>query len=84
MGSDLCIDISNLGGALTLEIADRGPGLERSALHKQNSYGLIGLAERAKSVGGWLDVSSIPGLGTTITLSVPLIDNTDSAQASNT
>ena len=30
------------------------------------------LRERAKSVGGWLDVSSQPGSGTSIILSVPL------------
>lgn len=72
MGSDLHIDISHLGGTLTVEIADAGPGMEKSALKKQNSYGLRGLAERAKSVGGWLDVSSTPSNGTTITLSVPL------------
>lgn len=70
--SNLRIDISNLGGVLTIEIADRGPGMEKAALQKQNSYGLRGLAERAKSVGGWLDVSSTPRNGTTITLSVPL------------
>lgn len=72
IGSDLQIDISNLGGTLTVEVADAGPGIEQSALKKQNSYGLRGLAERAKAVGGWLDVSSTLRRGTTITLSVPL------------
>lgn len=71
-GSDVHIDISHLGNTLTVEIADEGPGLEKSALRKQHSYGLRGLAERAKSVGGWLDISSILGKGTTITLTIPL------------
>lgn len=79
-GSDLRIDISNLGGTLTVEIADRGPGLEKSALHKPNSYGLRGLTERAKSVGGWLDISATPHAGTTITLSVPLAPPANAAQ----
>lgn len=74
IGSDLRIDISNLGSTLTVEVADAGPGMETSAMQKPNSYGLRGLAERAKSVGGWLDVSSTPHRGTTITLSVPLND----------
>lgn len=80
-GSHVQIDISHLGNTLTVEIADHGPGLEKSDLGKQNSYGLRGLAERAKSVGGWLDISSAPGNGTTITLTIPLAANTDSVQA---
>ena len=70
--SSVRIDVSSLGGTLTLEISDNGPGLDKAALQKQNSYGLRGLAERAKSVGGWLDISSIPGEGTSIILTVPL------------
>ena len=30
--------------------------------------------ERAKSAGGWLDISSIPGKGTSIILSIPLAE----------
>ena len=33
--------------------------------------GLVGMAERARLVGGELDVRSAPGGGTTITLRVP-------------
>jgi signal transduction histidine kinase len=62
---------------LTLEIKDNGPGLMPIDLNKPNSFGLKGLHERAKSVGGWLDVSSRPGKGTSIVLSVPL----DTAQS---
>lgn len=80
LGSDMRIEISNLGNTLTIEIADSGPGLEEFALQKQNSYGLRGLAERAKSVGGWMDISSTPHSGTTITLSVPLNRCENSAQ----
>lgn len=82
-GSDVRIDISHLGGTLTVEIADNGPGMAKSALAKQNSYGLRGLAERAKSVGGWLDISSVPGKGTTITLTIPLGENSGSLQATS-
>ncbi len=82
IGSDLHIDISNLGGTLTVEVADAGPGIEQSALKKQNSYGLRGLAERAKAVGGWLDVSSTLRRGTTITLSVPMNGAPSSTEAS--
>ena len=66
------IDISDVQHFLTLEIKDNGPGLTPVDLSKPNSFGLKGLHERAKSVGGWLDVSSLPGKGTSIVLSVPL------------
>jgi signal transduction histidine kinase len=39
---------------------------------KPKAYGLKGLQERAKSVGGWLDISTSAGKGTSIILSVPL------------
>lgn len=66
------VEISDVQQFLTLEIRDNGPGLSPDDLGKPNSFGLKGLHERAKSVGGWLDVSSLLGKGTSIVLSVPL------------
>ena len=57
---------------LTLEITDNGQGINESARNKPQSYGLKGLQERARTAGGWLDISSREGAGTSITLSVPL------------
>lgn len=57
---------------LTLEVSDNGKGASDQDLAKSQSFGLRGLQERAKTVGGWLDVSSRPGCGLSITLSVPL------------
>ena len=66
------IDLSDAEGVLTLEISDNGCGLTREALAKPKAFGLRGLHERAKTVEGWLDVSSRAGGGTAIILSVPL------------
>ncbi len=65
------IDLSDREGVLTLEVSDNGKGLDAQALRKANSFGLLGLRERAAKVGGWLDVSSSPR-GTSVILSVPL------------
>jgi two-component system, NarL family, sensor histidine kinase UhpB len=65
------IELSDLEGVLTLEVNDNGRGLESEALRKSQSFGLLGLRERAAKVGGWLDVSSSPR-GTSVILSVPL------------
>lgn len=75
------IDVSDGEGVLTLEISDNGRGMEANARDKQQSFGLIGLNERAKTVGGWLDVSSQLGRGTSLILSVPLHDTSTEVQA---
>ncbi len=64
-----CADAQNL---LTLEISDNGTGMAEADRHKPRSFGLQGLGERAKTVGGWLDIGRASTGGTCITLSVPL------------
>ena len=66
------IDLSGARDVLTLEISDDGKGLDPAVLDKPKTFGLKGLSERARTVGGWLDISSRPGAGTSIILSVPL------------
>jgi signal transduction histidine kinase len=66
------VDVSDGQGVLTLEISDDGCGIAPADLDKPRSFGLKGLRERARTVGGWLDISANPGAGTSITLSVPL------------
>ena len=70
--SSVRIEMSDAEGVLTLEIADKGRGLDRQELDKPRAFGIRGLHERARTVGGWLDVSSRLGEGTSIILSVPL------------
>lgn len=66
------VEMSDSEGVLTLEITDDGQGISGADLEKPRSFGVRGLQERAKSAGGWLDISSIPGKGTSIILSIPL------------
>jgi signal transduction histidine kinase len=65
------IDLALAGGVLSLEVSDNGCGLNQEDLAKTHSFGLRGLHERARTVGGWVDLSSGAG-GTTLILSVPL------------
>jgi two-component system sensor histidine kinase UhpB len=64
-------------GAVELRVSDDGRGFDPAVLPHVNSLtpgrglGLVGMAERARLVGGELDVRSAPGGGTTITLRVP-------------
>jgi signal transduction histidine kinase len=66
------LDLSLARGVLSLEVSDNGRGLSHGDLAKARSFGIRGLHERAGTVGGWVDLSSRPGVGTTLILSVPL------------
>ena len=49
-----------------LEISDNGRGFVIDRSVRDNSYGLIGMRERAESIDAQIEVSSTPGAGTTI------------------
>ncbi|CAM3827951.1 response regulator [Roseateles saccharophilus] len=66
------IELSLDSGVLTLEIRDDGRGIAAGDLAKERSFGIRGLHERAATVGGWVDLSSSPGGGTSLILTVPL------------
>ena len=71
------LDLEEDEGAAELRVRDDGGGFNPSAVTRSSSdvpgggLGLVGMAERARLVGGELDVRSAPGGGTTITLRVP-------------
>lgn len=76
------VDLADGEGALTVEVRDNGAGMSAATLAKvhagqtdagaNNGFGLRGLMERARTAGGWLDVSSRPSRGTSVILTVPL------------
>ena len=57
--------------SVTLEVRDNGSGLAEGALEKSTSFGIRGMMERVRALGGWLDISGAPGKGTTVMLSIP-------------
>lgn len=59
-------------GMLTMDIADDGIGFNMLGVGNEDELGLRGMRERAAVVGADLDVSSYPGEGTTIQLSMEL------------
>jgi signal transduction histidine kinase len=63
-----------------LRVSDDGRGFDVGARAEDpasSSYGLRSMTERAELIGGRLAVTSRPGVGTTVTATVPLARETD-------
>lgn len=56
---------------VTLEVTDDGVGLAADSQSKPGAFGLLGMRERAANLGGWLEINSAPGRGTSVMLSLP-------------
>jgi signal transduction histidine kinase len=54
------------GQAAALEVADDGQGFPVGTAGRLDSYGIMGMRERAASIGATLDVLSEPGKGTRV------------------
>ncbi len=70
------ITLAFKSSALELTVQDDGKGFDPpTSLEKLTSgghYGLMGMQERADSIGGELKIDSSLGVGTTVQLSVPI------------
>ncbi|KGS40409.1 histidine kinase family protein [Burkholderia pseudomallei MSHR5492] len=56
-----------------LSVRDNGVGFDTENPRKPNSFGLVGLRERAYLVQGTLSVQTAPGQGTAIEVHIPLV-----------
>lgn len=61
---------------LRLVIQDDGCGFDAASLQDQ-SFGLLGMRERAQALGGEATIRSVPGRGTRIRLKIPLENRHD-------
>jgi signal transduction histidine kinase len=64
------IDLSCADSGLVLSVADDGVGFD--TLQESRGHGLANLKRRAARLNGTLELQSVPGKGTTVTLRVPL------------
>ena len=67
--------VSTRSTTLQLCVRDNGVGIPRATLQRPQSLGLLGMHERARSVGGALRVASRAGRGTTILLTLPPLNS---------
>ncbi len=70
------IAVTRNGDYLSLEVTDNGVGFDASEIGaksgKVGGYGLFSIRERLNHLGGYLEVASVPGQGTSATIVVPL------------
>jgi PAS domain S-box-containing protein len=67
--SKVDIRFARQGDTLLLQIEDNGIGFD--AARKEQSFGLLGIKERALMIGGTAAIESAPGQGTLVSLSIP-------------
>lgn len=70
----IMLELDYAANGLALRVADDGRGLDETvaaAGHRPGHWGMVGMRERARNLGGALHIDSAPGAGTRITLDVP-------------
>ena len=66
----LTVKLEFIEGKATLTVRDDGVGFDIEKINETSHFGLAGMQERARLVGGELDIISKPGDGTTIQLTI--------------
>jgi signal transduction histidine kinase len=69
--TNVVVTLTYRNGRTTMAVSDNGRGFrpsEFAALAQRGKLGLLGMHERARLLGGGLEISSLPGRGTTITV----------------
>ena len=59
-------------GEVRLEVRDNGCGIDPQDLSKRTSFGVRGMRERVRDLGGALEIASMPQGGTHLSLRLPL------------
>jgi NarL family two-component system sensor histidine kinase YdfH len=69
--SQVWVRIAQQNLAVEVEVRDNGMGFDPGAIIRQGHYGLLGLRERTRLLGGQFALTTAPGEGTTIRLLLP-------------
>lgn len=70
--TEVWVDFLAKPGTLLVQVRDNGAGFNPATSEKIGHYGLIGMRERARLIGGTFSVESAPDRGTTIRLETDL------------
>jgi two-component system sensor histidine kinase UhpB len=72
--SELTVQLSAVDHGIRLVVADDGAGFDSqlAVSGRHHGYGLRLMSVAVQEAGGCVDISSTPGLGTTVTVTLPL------------
>jgi signal transduction histidine kinase len=68
----VAVALQRRGQAVSLKISDNGGGIAAADRIKPGSFGLRGMSERARALGGTMALSGAPGGGTIVTIKIKL------------
>jgi signal transduction histidine kinase len=71
-GRNQRVSVTGSDGAVSVEVADDGPGFDPGALKVDGHFGLDWMRERVELLGGEFEVESAPGRGAVVRASLPL------------
>lgn len=71
------VTLSRTGKAVCLRIRDNGRGIRPEVVTSRQSVGLLGMRERAASLGGTVAIEGADGRGTTVIVEMPLSGPSD-------
>lgn len=70
------IEVDRPNRNLIMEIQDNGKGIKKEKFDDSNeAFGILGMRERARFLGGKLNISGKPAAGTKVRLDVPVAEN---------
>ena len=75
--SEVTVRLVSNTETVALEISDNGRGFDLAHLVPERSFGLLGMSERARSLGTNLRIRSAPDAGTTISIVISLQSKRD-------
>lgn len=75
--SRIAIAVGGRDGGIKLSIQDDGRGFDPSVPPPEDRFGLRGMRERAEALGGALEITSRPGAGTTVRVSLPPVESVE-------
>lgn len=79
------IRLASVGRWLEITIRDDGIGFDpQAAAALSGHYGLLGMRERARMVGGTLEIDSRPGSGTKVLVRLPMLEASEEKMANGT
>jgi len=70
--SHVCIQVTRQDGVLDINIKDNGTGISNDRLLNRDSWGILGMMERARNFGGQLTITGTEQQGTAVSLRLPL------------